>query len=688
MADRPPASPDAGQFDQGPAPEDRARPSRWELRIPVTFILVSLVTLFIVPILIRQRVDSLRAVIEQRIEPARDDLDALEITFAREGAAIRTFLLTRSPAARALYRRLREIEAEQFRRLEAPGVGPETRLDTLIAELRDRVDAWHATHEALLTGRITAEEYTRLLPPEDPPYERMLRVTEAIDAELARRAQAVLAEMQNVDRFGAVLTIGLALMALVAALTVLRIQQQLQRLARDLRRRAREEKALRMAAEALSAPNTFDAVLAQIASSALLATGSDGAFVEQIDPTRLVVRVVSSAGRYAPPPNTEAPFHGSYAELALARGSPQHVGDVGDPGHRITSPLTATCPECDAVVVPLTRAGDAYGALFVLRAPGRRPFGADDIDRLRIFGNLASLAFRNAKALAESEAARREVERVMESRARLIRGFSHDLKNPLGAADGSLELLEMGVDGELTPKQREGVARGRRSIRAALDLLDEIVELARAEAGQLQLTAAPIDIPELIDATVEEYRAQAEAAGLTLTAEADRPLPIVSCDRARLAQILGNLISNAVKYSPRGGRVTVRARRCDGAPPTATPRGRAHEWVCIDVTDTGPGIPADKQELIFEEFIRLGPSTGAGAGLGLPISRRLARLMRGDITVASEPGRGSTFTIWLPLAAPGEKPRREGPAPPRDGERAQPKRATPPDAGRTHREAA
>ncbi|HEX7118559.1 MAG TPA: ATP-binding protein [Longimicrobiales bacterium] len=623
------------------------------MHVPVGFVLVSLLALFVIPILIRQRVETLRAVLERRIEPARDQLDALEVTFAREGAAIRTVLLTGSRDARAFYGRLRAVEAEQSRRLAALGAASGERVQASLRELRTEVDAWHATHDALLAGRITQEEYARISPPGDPLYERILRAARALDAEFTRETAIVMAEMEETGRLGFALTIGLALMALVAALAVIRIQQRLRGLADDLRRRAREETALRRAAESLGAPITIDAVLNEIASSAIVATGADGAFVQRIDPVRQVLRVVSSAGEYAPPPRAAEPLQGSYAEYALGRGAPQRIHGLARGEHPLPGRLLERCRDCDAVVVPLAAAGDAFGALFVVRAPGRRPFDRDDIDRVRIFGNLASLAFRNAKALAESEAARHELERVMESRARLVRGFSHDVKNPLGAADGYLELLEMGVRGELSPEQREGVQRSRHSIHSAISLIRELVELARAEAGQLRLDITPVDVRELVRTTAEEYRAQGEAAGLTLDIQTDEPLPIVSCDRARLAQILGNLISNAVKYSPAGGQVTVRARRCDAAPPAATPERQAVDWVCIDVVDTGPGIPRDKWELIFEEFIRLAPVTGRGAGLGLPISRRLARLMHGDVTVASELGRGSTFTVWLPRAVEG-----------------------------------
>lgn len=246
--------------------------------------------------------------------------------------------------------------------------------------------------------------------------------------------------------------------------------------------------------------------------------------------------------------------------------------------------------------------------------------------------------------LEASERRREEVERLMESRTRLIRGFSHDLKNPLGAADGYLALLQQRIYGDLTEEQEESVGRVRHSIGAALALIGDLVELARAEAGQLQIEEVPVDLRRVVDELTGEYRAQAEAAGLELEAVLPPELPVVRSDPRRIAQVLGNLLSNAVKYTQEGGRVELRVdvSRDAGAP-------RPGKWVVVAVSDTGPGIPAEEQHRIFYEFVRLEPGRAPGAGLGLPISRRVAQALGGDLTFESVEGKGSTFRLWLPL---------------------------------------
>lgn len=328
-----------------------------------------------------------------------------------------------------------------------------------------------------------------------------------------------------------------------------------------------------------------------------------------------------------------------------------------------------------------------------------REFSGDDVFFLQSVANILGQAIelrrtesersrsleREKEARAEADRRRAELERVTESRSRLMRGFSHDVKNPLGAADGQLQLLEQGiVDGHLSDKQQESVTRARRSIGAALDLIADLLDIARTETEEVEIEREPTDVGQAARETAEEHRARAEAAGLDLTVEIRRDLPRIRSDRSRIRQILGNLLSNAVKYTKHGG-ITVRAEvreearaearrekrqgrkgpepgvlqedthaeaRREGrtGPPGPAQAPGPGRWIAVDVSDTGPGIPEKDQELIFQEFGRAErPTTERSAGVGLAISRRIARTLDGDISVRSEVGQGSTFTLWLPL---------------------------------------
>ena len=246
----------------------------------------------------------------------------------------------------------------------------------------------------------------------------------------------------------------------------------------------------------------------------------------------------------------------------------------------------------------------------------------------------------------EAEERRATLAEVMAARARFMRGVSHDLKNPINAIDGHAQLLEDEVRGPLTDEQRDSVTRIRRSAHALLGLIEDMLELARAEAGQLTVKLDRVVLRDVVHEVVEEHRAAAQFAGLTLVHAEDDSQTILTTDPARVAQVLGNLLSNAIKCTPAGGRIEVS---------TELPAKRGADTdgrLAIHVVDDGPGIPSDKREEIFGEFTRLGAVDRPGAGLGLSIARRIARLLGGDVTVAGRGERGSRFTLWLPVRSP------------------------------------
>lgn len=257
---------------------------------------------------------------------------------------------------------------------------------------------------------------------------------------------------------------------------------------------------------------------------------------------------------------------------------------------------------------------------------------------------LAKAVRTEARLRAEAVRNREDLLRVSESKSRLVRGFTHDVKNPIGAADGYLQLVEGGDLGPVTEQQRAGLYRARGSIRTALTLIADLLEVSRADAGHLRVERAPTDVTRIARSVAEEYRAQAEQKGLTLTVQAET-VPKIETDHVRVRQIVSNLVSNAVKYTTTGA-VTVRV----------AVRGShrvhdAEEFVVVEVEDTGPGISSEKRRLLFQEFSRLDPSAAPGVGLGLAMSCRIAEALNADLSVHSEPGRGSTFTLALPLAS-------------------------------------
>lgn len=418
----------------------------------------------------------------------------------------------------------------------------------------------------------------------------------------------------------------------------------------EAERRAEQETALRQAIEAVSAVFTVEDTTHAIAERALIATRADGAFVERVDLKNGTVVVVALAGEDVPAMGSCVAYQGSFTEYVLEREAPFVLPRVGDAERGLPDAVKELFADRTAAVIPLLDAGEPIGSLILLRRrPQKDVFREDEVQRAFSFGNLASLAFRKIHMLEDSERRREELQRVTESRNRLMRGFSHDVKNPLGAADGYLQLLEMEVRGPLAPEQKQDIQRARRSLDNAGKLIEDLLDLARAEAGELEIELAPTDVREASREMAEEYRAQAEAAGLTLDFDAPDRMPIIQSDPTRVRQVVSNLLSNAVKYNSPQGRIRVHVS------PHQERRNSHDRWVAVQVADTGRGISQEQQTLLFQEFTRLDPTAGKGAGIGLAISQRIANALGGDISVESEVGSGATFTLWLPLREVGER---------------------------------
>jgi signal transduction histidine kinase len=312
------------------------------------------------------------------------------------------------------------------------------------------------------------------------------------------------------------------------------------------------------------------------------------------------------------------------------------------------------------VVVPLTARRQVYGTITFVSRIRNRKYTEEDLGLAEDLAALGALAIERASLYEASQSARnlatdraelaehqhRHLEQVMEVQARLVRGFSHDVRNPLGAAQGYALLLEEEIIDTLTPRQKQSVKRIVASIHSALALIDDLVEYAKGKMGNLRIERAPAPIGEIAGEILEEYRAQIEAAGLSVQFQLPWDLAPIWSDRSRIRQILSNLLSNAVKYTHRG----VVSVRVEGHAAGSAPWPGA--WVSVAVADTGRGISEADQRLIFQEFARLEPATTQGSGLGLAISESMAEALGGRITLVSEVERGSTFTLWLPTQEP------------------------------------
>ncbi len=261
-------------------------------------------------------------------------------------------------------------------------------------------------------------------------------------------------------------------------------------------------------------------------------------------------------------------------------------------------------------------------------------------------------AAERADQLQRERVARAEAEAASQAKSEFLATMSHELRTPLNAVIGYADLLELGISGQLNGEQRTQVLRIRNSARHLLGLVNEVLDLSKVEAGRLAVQNQPTRAAAVIETAQSLVHPQAEGRGVNLTAHCEDPQVMFHGDEDRVCQILVNLLTNAVKFTRTGGKVTVHCLRQERPEGGARLSG-AGPWVCFLVTDTGIGIPANRMAAIFDPFVQVDAGhtrSAEGTGLGLTISRRLARLMGGDLTVSSEPEKGSTFMLWLPEA--------------------------------------
>ncbi len=264
------------------------------------------------------------------------------------------------------------------------------------------------------------------------------------------------------------------------------------------------------------------------------------------------------------------------------------------------------------------------------------------------------LTRRVADRSAELERLSAELLRANRAKSEFLANVSHELRTPLNAIVGFVDLLRDGVYGELQPRQVGPVQRIEASALHLRHLVDQVLDLAKMTAWRMEVHTESLDLRPFVLDVATEVEPLANERGLSLSMAIPASLPRLRTDPSHLRQILMNLLGNAVKYTHEGG-IVVRGRVVP-ADDTSVPQGLPPDgiWVALAVIDTGIGIAVDDRERIFDEFeqVNAGPrgdSVRRGTGLGLSISRRLARLLGGEITVESEVGRGSTFTVWLPV---------------------------------------
>lgn len=644
-AGRRPAARDEGErisplgLPPPPTVADAAVPRRLAGPFPwsVAFIAVALLALAAVPIWWGERINAVDAEIKNTLEPARNLAADLATTHARQMSRFQEYLLTGSNEARQRYSALMAVERQQLASLQGLLEEMDLRVRQLAVAVGSSATEWQLAHRAALETPEGREAFLETLGADLVRYEQVLQASAQLRDVLNREVELGEARMEEFRRRQGALTVLLILTALVATVVVAR-------LARGLAGAA-EEATLRRV-DAVQARREIDAVLEATAEAVLgldlegrvIRLNQAGArllgFSQEDARGRPVGEVLFAGGRGGEPDEGEA---GTAEEESSA---------TGEGFDEMRDRLLAAVGHGEAV--------DGRDGVVVARRGGRvdvrwslRPL----VDGTRVSG--AVLTLTDMREVREAE---RALRKAMEAREETMAVVGHDLRSPLGSIAAAAELL---MDVPL-PEDRRRLQL--ESIQSAADrmnrLIGDLLDLARIDAGGLHVNAEPTAPGPLLAEAVQVEAPKARQRNVELVRNWPGDLPLVQADAHRIQQVLGNLISNALRYTPTGGRVEV------GARPVARGEG-AGDGVEIWVRDSGSGIDPEDLPRLWDPFWQPDRDRAArrdGAGLGLAIVKGIVEAHGGRVRVESAPGSGSRFSFSLPgIARPASVPA----APPR-----------------------
>ncbi|MEO8751498.1 MAG: GAF domain-containing protein [Casimicrobiaceae bacterium] len=429
----------------------------------------------------------------------------------------------------------------------------------------------------------------------------------------------------------------------VIAIENVRLFNELDARTMDLTRSVGELKALQDVGQAVSSTLDLETVLSTIVSRATQLAGMDGGSIYEYDEDteefylhtadRLPDAMVDAL-RSTPIRKGE----GALGRMAVT-GEPVQISDIMDEGSYQSHVRELLIREGhrSLLAVPLLREDHLLGGLVVNRKRAGE-FDADVIALLQTFATQSALAIQNARLFREIELKSRQLETASRHKSEFLANMSHELRTPLNAIIGFSEVLAEKLFGEMNAKQTEYVGDITESGRHLLSLINDILDLSKIEAGRMELDPADFTLATAIDNTLSLVRERAQRRSIRLSHAHDERVTTIHADERKVRQVLLNLLSNALKFTPEGGAVSVRTTGYD-------------DRVEVAVTDTGVGIAPEDQETVFEEFRQVGLVARKieGTGLGLAISRKIVELQGGAIRLTRQVGVGSTFTFSLPL---------------------------------------
>lgn len=572
----------------------------WTVGFPLGFLFLALLALALIPAYLERDAGIVRRHIQGILEPAEELVSLIQSSQVRQMAAFQAYLLSGEGRFRQRYRDARQDEENAFEELRAYS-------DSLGLTVRERIARawpltfnWHLRHDPVLNEEITREEFLEDLGSEQASYEEVMAATQALQVALAQEVALGQRRMERARALQARLTQGLVVVGLVATFVVLLLAARLRRLIREAEARKQEALRARREADALLGA-TGDGVLG--VDSRGVCTFLNRAGAELLDyPTRLVV------GK-----------------------------DVHDMLHHSRADGTPYARENCPVLQALERGETVSVSKETMWRSGRVPFPVQISVRPLRDGREIRGAVLTFVDMTEARAAEETLRQAIGTRDEVLAVVSHDLRNPVGTIYSTAALLlEMDLPEESRKEHLSGVKRSAERINR---LIQDLLDVARMEAGALSVERVTIPAGEILDEVAVAFRGRAEAAGITLQLSLQDPSLHVWGDRDRVIQALSNLLQNAIKFTASGGAVTLGAREANG---------EVVPGVGFWVTDTGPGIEPSDQARLFDRFWQVSRRDKRGTGLGLSIVKGIAEAHGGRVGVESEVGKGSTFFLFLP----------------------------------------
>jgi len=430
----------------------------------------------------------------------------------------------------------------------------------------------------------------------------------------------------------------------VIAMENVRLFQELQARTRELARSVEELKALGQVSQAVSSTLNLETVLTTIVVRAVQLSGTDGGGVYEYDEAtqEFSLRVTHHMDEELIEAIRAAPIRlgeGAIGQGAASR-APVQVPDILDEREYSATRLRLILARLgyrSLLAVPLLREERIVGGLVVWRRePGQ--FSAEVVNLLQTFATQSVLAIENARLFREIEKKGRELEEANRHKSQFLANMSHELRTPLNAILGYTEMIADHIYGEVPEKIRDVLVRVQKSGRHLLDLINDVLDLSKIEAGQLTLSLSEYSMKEVVQTVCTAVEPMVMEKKLALEVALAPDLPIAKGDERRITQVVLNLIGNAIKFTEEG-KIRVQVTASDGT-------------FLVSVADTGPGISEADQQKIFGEFAQADSSSTrkkGGTGLGLTIAKRIIEMHKGRIWVESSLGKGSTFWFTLPI---------------------------------------